>query len=98
MFLVYPPGNIGTEIVGLFFMLILQYVKLNNANTANKTELKAYHVYALFYSIPVAGFYIFYFYYQVYILTFDFILCVIGMIFIAFEIIFSLVPIFTIKR
>ena len=44
MFLVYPPGNIGTEIVGLFFMAILQYVKLNNANTANKTELKAYHV------------------------------------------------------
>ena len=38
MFLVYPPGYIGTEIVGLFFITILQYVKLNNANTANKTK------------------------------------------------------------
>ena len=26
--LVYPPGNLGTEIVGLFFLAILQYVKL----------------------------------------------------------------------
>ena len=97
MFLVYPPGNIGTEIVGLFFMLILQYVKLNNANTANKTELRAYHIYTLLYSIPAAGFYIFYFYFQVYTLTFDIILCVIGMTFIFFQIIFTLYPTFTLK-
>ena len=97
MFLVYPPGNIGTEIVGLFFMVILQYVKLNNANTANKTELKAYHFYTLLYSIPSAGFYIYYFYFQVYILTFDFILCIIGMVFVLLEMIFTLVPIFTLK-
>ena len=98
MFLVYPPGNIGTEIVGLFFMAILQYVKLNNANTANKTELKAYHFYTLLYSIPSAGFYIYYFYFQVYILTFDFILCIIGMVFILLEVVFTFVPIFTLKR
>ena len=97
MFLVYPPGNIGTEIVGLFFMLILQFVKLNNANTANKTELRAYHIYTLLYSVPAAGFYIFYFYFQVYILTFDFILCIIGMLFIFFQIIFTLIPIITLK-
>jgi len=97
MFLVYPPGNIGTEIVGLFFMVILQYVKLNNANTANKTELKAYHFYTLLYSIPSAGFYIYYFYFQVYILTFDFILCIIGMVFILLEVVFTFVPIFTLK-
>ena len=97
MFLVYPPGNIGTEIVGLFFMLILQYVKINNANTANKTELRAYHIYTLFYSIPVAGFYVFYLYFQFYCLTFDVILSLLGMFFIALEIIFSLIPIFTLK-
>ena len=44
MFLLYPPGNIGAEIVGLFFMVILQYVKLNNPCTASETELKAYHL------------------------------------------------------
>ena len=44
MFLLYPPGNIGAEIVGLFFMVILQYVKLNNPGTASETELKAYHL------------------------------------------------------
>ena len=98
MFLVYPPGNIGTEIVGLFFFFFLQYVKINNANTANKTELRAYHIYTLFYSIPVAGFYVFYLYFQVYCLTFDVILSIIGGAFNLLEIIFSLVEIFTIKR
>ena len=97
MFLVYPPGNIATEIVGLFFMLILQYVKLNNANTANKTELRAYHIYTLFYSIPVIGCYLFYFYSQVYRLTFDVILCSIGWVFCLAEIFFSLISIATLK-
>ena len=97
MFLVYPPGNIATEIVGLFFMVLLQYVKLNNANTANKTELKAYHFYTLLYLIPVAGCYVFYFYFQVYCLTFDVILSCIGFFFTGLELIFSFVEICTIK-
>ena len=97
MFLVYPPGYIAAEIVGLFFMLLLQYVKLNNANTANKTELKAYHFYTLLYLIPVAGCYVFYFYFQVYCLTFDVILSCFGFVFTALEMLFSLVEIFTIK-
>ena len=50
MFLIYPGGTLAPEIVGLFFLLILQYVKLNNANTANKTEIKAYHVDLLIYN------------------------------------------------
>ena len=98
MFLVYPPGNIGTEIVGLFFMIILQYVKLNNANTANKTELRAYHIYTILYSIPVVGCYLFYFYSQVYRLTFDVILCSIGWAFCILQVIFSLVCIATLKK
>ena len=98
MFLVYPPGNLATEIVGLFFMLLLQYVKINNANTANKTELKAYHIYTILYIIPVIGCYFFYAYCQVYCLTFDVILSIIGGIFNLLEIIFSLIEIFTIKR
>ena len=97
MFLVYPPGNIGSEIVGLFFMLILQYVKINNANTANKTELRAYHIYTILYSIPVAFCYFFYFYSQVYHLTFDIFLCIFGWVFCAAEILFSLISIFTLK-
>ena len=97
MFLVYPPGNIATEIVGLFFMVLLQYVKLNNANTANKTELKAYHFYTLLYLIPVAGCYLFYFYFQIYCLTFDVILSCIGFFFTGLELIFSFVEICTIK-
>ena len=98
MFLVYPPGYIGTEIVGLFFITILQYVKLNNANTANKTEVKSYHIYTILYIIPVAGGYFFYFYWQIYCLYFDVILSSIGFVFLLFEIIFSLYEMFTIKR
>ena len=97
MFLVYPPGYIASEIVGLFFMILLQYVKLNNANTANKTELKAYHFYTILYLIPVAGCYVFYFYFQIYCLTFDVILSCFGFVFTALEMLFSLVEIFTIK-
>ena len=85
MFLVYPPSTIGPELVGLFFFLILQYVKLDNANTANKTELNAYHVYTMFYCIPAVGCYLYYFWYQVYILYFDFILSIIGIAFNAAE-------------
>ena len=95
MFLVYPPGYIGTEIVGLFFITILQYVKLNNANTANKTEVKSYHIYTILYIIPVAGGYFFYFYWQIYCLYFDVILSSIGFVFLLFEIIFSLYEMFT---
>ena len=96
--LVYPPGTLGTEIVGVFFLYILQYVKLNNANTANKTEVKSYHIYTILYIIPVAGGYFFYFYWQIYCLYFDVILSSIGFVFLLFEIIFSLYEMFTIKR
>ena len=73
--LIYPPGILGTEIVGIFFILILQYVKLGNANTANKTEIRPYHIYTILYSIPVLLGYVFYLYFQTYVLTFDLILC-----------------------
>ena len=97
MYLIYPGGTLAPEIVGLFFLLILQYVKLNNANTANKTEIKAYHVYTLFYCYPVVVCYLYYLNYQIYILYFDLILSIIGMAFTGFEFIFSLWAIFTIK-
>ena len=96
--LVYPPGDLGAEIAGLFFLLILQYVKLGNANTANKTELRNYHIYTILYSIPVILGYLFYFYYQVYCLVFDVVLSIIGMVFSFFELLFSIFAIFNIKN
>ena len=92
--LVYPPGDLGAEIAGLFFLLILQYVKLGNANTANKTELRNYHIYTILYSFPVILGYLFYFYYQVYCLVFDVVLSIIGMVFSFFELLFSIFAIF----
>ena len=96
--LVYPPGYLGSEIVGLFFLLILQYIKLINANTANKIELRAYHVYTILYSIPVIIGYGFYLRFQIYVLIFDFTLCIIGLAFAIMELIFSIIPVFTIQR
>ena len=96
--LVYPPNNLGPEIVGLFFLSILQYVKLGNANTANKTELKNYHIYTIFYSIPVIMWYFFYFRHQVYCLYFDVVLSSFGLFFAVLEMLFSVVAIFQIKN
>ena len=89
--LVYPPGYLGSEIAGLFFLLILQYIKLENANTANKTEIKAYHVYTILYSIPVILGYGFYLYHQIYVLIFDFLISVFGLFFAVMELIFSII-------
>ena len=94
--LVYPPNNLGTEIVGLFFLLILQYVKLQNANTANKTELRNYHIYTILFSIPVLLGYVYYIYFQLYVLVFDFSLCVFGIAFAFLELVFSLIAMFNI--
>ena len=96
--LVYPRGYLGSEIAGLFFLLILQYIKLENANTANKTEIKAYHVYTIFYSIPVILGYGFYLYHQIYVLIFDFWISIFGLFFAGMELIFSIITIFMINR
>ena len=95
--LVYPPGYLGSEIVGIFFLLILQYVKLNNANTANKTELRHYHVYTIFFSLPVISGYIFYLIWQVYVLYFDLALSFLGLVISFLEMIFSIYVVFTLK-
>ena len=95
--LVYPPGNLGTEIVGLFFLSILQYVKLGIANTANKTELRNYHFYTILFSLPVLMGYCFYLRHQIYCLCFDVILSAMGIFFAFFELIFSIISIFNIK-
>ena len=95
--LVYPPGNFGTEIVGLFFLFILQYVKLRNANTANKTELRNYHIYTILFSIPALMGYFFYLYHQVYSLVFDVALSFLGLCFSGFNLIFSIIAIIKLK-
>ena len=88
--LVYPPGNLGTEIVGLFFLSMIQYVKLANANTANKTELRNYHIYTMLFSIPSLMGYLFYLRFQVYCLVFDVVISAIGMAFAFFGLLFSI--------
>ena len=88
----------GSEIAGLFFLLILQYIKLENANTANKTEIKAYHIYTILYSIPVILGYGFYLYHQIYVLIFDFLFSVFGLFFAVMELIFSIITIFLISK
>ncbi len=96
--LVYPPGILGAEIVGIFFILILQYVKLGNANTANKTEIRPYHVYTILFSIPVLLGYVFYLYFQTYVLTFDLILCAFGIFFAGLELIMSFITLITLIK
>ena len=95
--LVYPPGTLGTEIVGVFFLYILQYVKLRNANTANKTELRNYHIYTILFSIPSIMGYFFYFRHQIYCLVFDIALSFLGLLFSGFNLIFSIVAIIKLK-
>ena len=89
-FLVYPRGYLAPDIVGLFFFLILQYVKLDNANTANKTEIGTYHLYTILFSIPVILIYLYYMYHQIYCLVFDLFLSIFGVFFTGMELFLSI--------
>lgn len=107
-YLPYPPGQLGPEIVGIFFYLAVQLTRLrigklirNNciiiiiASTGNKTEMPMYLVYSIFLSAPVFFAYAFYLQFQTYSLAFDLSLTVIGMFFLGCEIIVSVFSAFS---
>lgn len=92
----FPPKIFATEIIGLIFYIILQMVRLRIQSMGNKTEIKIYLVYSCGFSLPVLGVYLFYFYFQIYPMIFDFIICIIGTFFCLLEILICLYLIFTI--
>jgi hypothetical protein len=87
----YPPKCFTSEIIGLFFYTILQIIRLRIESMGNKTEIKAYLVYSCLFAVPVLGIYLFYFFFQVYPMIFDFVLCIIGTVFCLLQVLFSLV-------
>ena len=75
-YLAYPSGTIAPEIVGMFFLLILQLVRLHLGSIGNKTEISMYLLYSIFLVIPVGVAYFYYIEFQLYVLWFDFFLCI----------------------
>ena len=69
--------------------MIIQFIRLKLLSTGNKTEIRKYIFYSFILSFPVIGLYIFYFYFQSFSLYFDFVICIIGFVFLGFEIIAS---------
>lgn len=63
----------------------------------NKTELTIYLVYSLILSIPIVVGYVYFLQLQTYSLIFDLILNIIGLIFIALEVIFMIYAAINIK-
>lgn len=66
-------------------------IRIRIESMGNKTEIKIYLFYSSLFAIPVLGIYLFYFFFQVYPMIFDFVLCIIGTAFCLFQILISLV-------
>ena len=81
----YLTRYLATEILGLFFYLIIQFIRLNLLSTGNKTEIRKYIFYSFILSLPVIVLYLFYFYFQQFSLIFDCVICIMGFAFTAFE-------------
>ena len=97
-YLAYPSGTIAPEIVGMFFLLILQLVRLHLGSIGNKTEISMYLLYSIFLVIPVAIAYFYYIEFQLYVLWFDFFLCIFGFVFLLLEVIVSIYAVVSIKK
>ena len=97
-YLVYPSGTIAPEIVGMFFLLILQLVRLHLGSIGNKTEISMYLLYSIFLVIPVGVAYLYYIRFQLYVLWFDFFLCIFGFVFLLLEVIVSIYAVVSIKK
>lgn len=97
-YLVYPSGTIAPEIVGMFFLLILQLVRLHLGSIGNKTEISMYLMYSIFLVIPVGVAYLYYIRFQLYVLWFDFFLCIFGFVFLLLEVIVSIYAVVSIKK
>jgi len=87
----YLTRYLATEILGIFFYLIIQFVRLNLLSTGNKTEIRKYIFYSFILSFPVVVLYIFYFRFQQFCLWFDVMICAIGFAFSILEWIASLI-------
>ena len=89
----YLTRYLATEILGIFFYLIIQFIRLKLLSTGNKTEIRKYIFYSFILSFPVVVLYIFYFYFQQFSLYFDTMICGIGFVFSVLEWIASLIAI-----
>ena len=94
----FPPGCLAPEIIGIFFFLILQIIRLHLATIGNKTEISMYLMYSIFLSVPVIVIYVYYLRYQVYSLAFDVSLASIGLVFLGIEVIVSVIALITIRK
>lgn len=94
----YPSMNLSSELVGVFFFIIIQMIRLHLASIGNKTEISMYLMYSIFLSIPVIIEYVFYLRFQVYCLAFDVSLGCIGLVFLGVEVIVSIIALITIRR
>ena len=97
-YLAYPSGTAAPEVVGMFFLLILQLVRLHLGSIGNKTEISMYLMYSIFLTIPVILAYVYYLWFQLYVLLFDLVLCIFGLVFIVIEIIVSIYAVVSIKK
>jgi len=93
----FPPRSIGPEITGIFFYMIIQYIRLKIGSNGNKTETAVYLFYCTILGIPVIVSYVFYIQLQTYVLVFDVVLNATGIIFIIVETLLSIRAIINIK-
>ncbi|MCQ2818834.1 MAG: hypothetical protein MJ252_16335 [archaeon] len=77
-FLHYNDATLANDCITIIIYFALNYAFLFFASRGNKAEIAMYMIYALILSIPIPFIYLYYGFFQLYPLHFDFGFCVIG--------------------
>ena len=90
----YPPHSLGPEIAGFFFFITIQFFRNNLNNSGNKSETRSSLILSVCFSIPVIMGFVYLLRLQTYVLVFDLVMNIIGIVFIGLEIINIIIAIF----
>ncbi|CAD8154998.1 unnamed protein product [Paramecium octaurelia] len=96
--LFYPPNKIGIEIFLQFLLAFCQFPRLILGSIGNKTESPSQILWFVLLIFPCIFFYIFFIVLQTYVVILEIIINVIALIFIVFELLFSLSAFLTFKN
>lgn len=93
----YPPRTVIYEVIILILLFLINMFRIRLTSIGNKTERALILLFAVILGIIVLVGYIFFMIIQTFVTNFDFAFSLIGLIIIAFELLFSILTMFYIK-
>ncbi|KAM3146568.1 hypothetical protein pb186bvf_001537 [Paramecium bursaria] len=87
--LYYPQNNVGIEVFLMFLLIVMQFARLYMGRLGNLTEQSSYLLWFFILSLPCILFFIYFITLQTYIIILEFIIGIMMLIFMFFELIFA---------